>query len=303
MTEAAAVTPQPGAAPAAAPASGALSPDAFSRLDISEHHRYSQIKRADGNGSEWVLRDSLPPDTPEPAKAGESTDAIDPAKMGAERIRLVGKDGVVFDLDAADITRLMEQHATETLRKASLPPDASAYEPKLPESFKPPPGVDLKIDAADPALQDLKMWAHKRGLTQAEFSDVLGIYAAREARQSAVMNAAAARELEKMGPHAAQRVDAIAQFLRGALGDDLARPMLNVLATEKIARGWEKLIQRFATQGHAPFSAAHREPGDAPGRVDDATYAKMSPGDKWDYSRQFDQKQFGHAAGAFSGER
>jgi hypothetical protein len=35
------------------------------------------------------------------------------------------------------------------------------------------------------------------------------------------------------------------------------------------------IIKRFAPQGHAPFSTAHREPGSAPGRS--MKYAKMTP--------------------------
>jgi len=43
--------------------------------------------------------------------------------------------------------------------------------------------------------------------------------------------------------------------------------MLNVLATEKIARGWEKIIGKFQSQGAASFTQSYRVPQDAPGRV------------------------------------
>src|SRR5215468_2393568 len=63
MTEAAvAATPSP-APPPAAP-DGALSHDAFSRLEPSDQGAYSQVKRPDGDGSHWVKRETLPAEAP-----------------------------------------------------------------------------------------------------------------------------------------------------------------------------------------------------------------------------------------------
>jgi hypothetical protein len=153
MTDAAAdTTPQPGAdagnTSAARPPSreGAITHDAFDRLDAAEKGKFAQVKRTDGDGAEYVRRDSLPADKADkPGDKPAATDAIDPAKMAAtDRIKIAGANGVDFELDASDIARLMEQHADEALRKASLPADAYGYEPKLPDSFKPPPGVEFK---------------------------------------------------------------------------------------------------------------------------------------------------------------
>jgi hypothetical protein len=201
-------------------------------------------------------------------------------------------------LDAADVSRLMEAHATETLRKTQVPPDANGYEAKLPQSLKLPEGVEFKIDTTDPALQDLRAWAHKRGLSQSEFGDVLGIYAAREARQHAVIQAAAAREVEKMGVNGTQRIDAISTFLRGVVGDDLAGALRTMIVTEKIARGLERLALKFSTQGSAQFSQAHRDHPEAPGRVSDETYNAMTAAQRLDYARGFDQRQFNPQATA-----
>ncbi len=274
---------------------GAITHDAFGRLDAAEQGRYAQLKRTDGDGGEYVLRDSLPVDSgdDEPGDEPAATDAIDPAKMQpGEKIKLVGKDGVDFELDAADVARLMEAHAAEALRKTQVPADANAYEPKLPDTFKPPAGVELTIDNTDPALFDLKNWAHKRGLSQSEFSDVLGIYAAREAKQAAAINAAAAKQVELLGTTGAQRVDAVSQFLRGMLGDDLARPVLNTMVTAKHVQAFERLMQRVASQGSASFSQSHRVPSEPPGRVSQEEYDRMTPAQRWEYSRSHDQSQF-----------
>src|SRR5262249_47076670 len=132
-------------------------------------------------------------------------------------------------------------------------------------------------------------YAFKAGWTQAQFSDVLGVYAQRVARDAAQFKAAQTAELAKLGVNAAARVDAISRFLTGMLGETLGKAVLTGMATERQARGFEKLMEKFASQGHAAFSQAHREPADAPGRVDDETYARMTAGDKFNYARQFPQ--------------
>jgi hypothetical protein len=50
----------------------------------------------------------------------------------------------------------------------------------------------------------------------------------------------------------------------------------------------------MVSQGTATFSQAHREPGhdQRGGRVSDEAYNAMSPGQRLDYSRGFDQSQF-----------
>ncbi len=268
---------------------GVISDATYEGLPFDDQANFARVKKGPDGGSQWQERSTLPPeraDSDPPA-----ADAIDPARMQpGEKIKLAGKDGTVFELDAADVSRLMETQAAEALRKATLPADAAAYEVKLPDTFKPPPGVELTIDNTDPALFDLKNWAHKRGLSQAEFSDVLGIYAAREARQAAVIQTAAQKQIELLGTNGAQRVDAVSQFLRSMVGDELAKPMLNVMATEKIVRGYEKLMQRVASQGAASFSQLHRVPADGE-RVSNEAWSKMTQAERWEYSRQHDQKQ------------
>ena len=42
----------------------------------------------------------------------------------------------------------------------------------------------------------------------------------------------------------------------------------------------EKLVSKFATQGHASFSQAHRDPAGSPNRVSEEAYEKMAPAEK-----------------------
>ena len=57
-------------------------------------------------------------------------------------------------------------------------------------------------------------------------------------------------------------------------------------------RGLELLANKFASQGAASFSQAHREPGGQSGRVSEDAYAEMSPGERYAYAKSFDQRQF-----------
>ena len=89
------------------------------------------------------------------------------------------------------------------------------------------------------------------------------------------------------------RMQAVDVWLRGTLGDDLARDMRGMLVTEKVVRGFERIMSQFVSQGAASFSQSGREPqSSSGGRVSDDEYSKMTPAQRWDYAKSFDQKQF-----------
>ena len=133
---------------------------------------------------------------------------------------------------------LMEQLApTITFAQRTVPADPAAYELKLPVSLKLPEGIEFKVDATDPAYADMRAWAHKRGLSQDDFSEGLAIYASKVAREEATYRAAAAAEIAKMGANATMRVTAIETFLRGHVGDELATPMRSMIVSEKNRAG------------------------------------------------------------------
>jgi hypothetical protein len=110
-----------------------------------------------------------------------------------------------------------------------------------------------KIDAADPALNDLRALCKRIGLTQAEFSDVLAVYASTEAKKELAFRAEMKNQLEKLGTNATMRVTALQTWLRGLVGDDLAKSMTAGLFSEKQVRGLEALANKFASQGAASF--------------------------------------------------
>lgn len=281
----------PGASPK--PREGVITDAAYDALSVADRDRYALIRKGPQGGQEWVARDKLSA-APADGKTGATTDgAIDPAQMAAaDRVKLRGADGLEFELSPADVQRLMQAHSAETLRKTQVPADASLYEPKIPQTVKLPEGVEFKIDNADPALGDFRAWAHHRGLTQDDFSDALGIFAAREARQAAQFQAAAKAEAAKLGVNGTQRVDAVEMGLRGLVGDSMAGKMRPMIVSAAIVEGFEKILTKFASQGAAGFRQDGRVPHEGGGRVDEATYAAMTPAQKWDYARSHNQQQF-----------
>jgi hypothetical protein len=290
MTDTTTIAPAPAAPPAApsAPAQRqvAIADNAYQRLAPADQARYAQVRAGPDGGSEWVDRSTLPSATESP-----STAPADPAKPSDPNAR--HKFGEM-EFSEQELRDLLTSKADAELRKASLPATPNDYVPALPENFKLPAGVDFNIDAADPMLADARAWAHGKGLSQGDFSELIGIYATAKANEAAFLNTATQAEIAKLGINGVQRVSALEVWLRGVVGDKLAGPMRQMMATSDIVRGLEMIHARMVSQGAATFSQAHREPGhdQRSGRVSDETYAAMSSGERLDYARQFDQKQF-----------
>jgi hypothetical protein len=158
--------------------------------------------------------------------------------------------------------------------------------------LKLPEGVEFRVDAADPAFRDFQALAKKIGLTQAEFSEFVGVYAAKTAASEADFRGAMQRELEALGANATMRVTALQTFFRGHLGDDLAKAVTSGLFSAKQVEAMERIANKMSSQGAASFSQAHREPGGQSGRVSEEEYNAMSQAERWNYARSFDQKQF-----------
>jgi hypothetical protein len=179
---------------------------------------------------------------PPPAKTDAPAAPTDKVKVGE------------MEVSQAELQEFFKTKGESELRKATLPASPTDYKTELPANFEMPGGVN----EADPLLVDARNWAHGKGFSQSEFSELVGIYATAKAKEAAFINQAASAELGKLGANAVQRVSAIETWLRGQLGDDLAAPMKTVMVTEKIVRGWETIMHKFQSQGAASFSQAHR---------------------------------------------
>ena len=207
-------SPSPTAVPTQSPYQRDVERTSAGRNEIEAVRTEAARRRQSG---EPPLQSDERPD----AGPAPSSDALDgTALRTGEQLRLRGQNGKEFTLGADDVSRPMEQHAADLQRKATTPVDPSGYEPKLPDTFKAPEGTEIRIDHADPALADLKAWAYQRGMSQSDFSDVLSIYAQRQAREASAFAAARTAEVQKLGVNASARIDAVANWWRAQSGDD-----------------------------------------------------------------------------------
>ena len=210
----------------------------------------------------------------------------------AEKGELKGKDlGSRF-------TEMATRIAAEDVRKGSLPQAPEAYKIELPADFKAPAGVEFKFDANDPILPQAQAWAHSVGMTQEQFAKGLGLFAAAKVGEQSRIDAARAAEVAKLGPNASSRVDSVVNWMKAmdsSANKADAAALAGMLVTSRHIEAFERLITKFSNQGTATFDNRHRD-RQPQGTVSDAEYEKMSPAQKLDYSRQFDQSQFQKAS-------
>jgi hypothetical protein len=230
------------------------------------------------------------------AKSRDGSTVGDPANPGdptqqqptPDRIR-VGD----LDLTADELKGLMERRGLEESRKATLPKDAAAYELTLPSDFVLPEGQTYKFATDDPVLGPLlgqaKQVAHELGIDQSGFSRLLGLFAASQINEARMIAAAGAKELGKLGENATNRIDAVRSFLRGHLGDKLAGALsLSMLRADQV-EGYEKLMQKFSSQGGGSWSGANREV--AKTTISDEAYNRMTYSEKKAYAEAASQHE------------
>jgi hypothetical protein len=185
----------------------------------------------------------------------------------------------------ADTDRLLAFEATEISRKASVPPP-DKYELKFADDFKLPEGVEWQWKADDPLLTQARQFANANGLSQGEFSRLLGLHAASQVGEQQMIKAAHAAELGKLGATANTRVDAVKQFVTAMVGDQLGAAVTKTLFTAAQIQAFEIIMQKFSSQGGGNYSGAHREVNQ-PDRLSPEAYGKLTYSEKKEYAAKF----------------
>jgi hypothetical protein len=248
LTTQAAPAPQP-----SAPRAGSISPDQYNSLPPAEQDKFAAVRRP-GGGQDWIARDQL---AKEPAADGKPpAAAAGDAAVTPDGFLKVGE----MLLSPDDVKSLIAEKAQADLRKTQVPASVEAYTATLPPEFKLPAGVEYSFNETDPAYVAARTWAHGQGFTQQQFSQLLSFHANSQAAEAVLIGNAAKAELEKLGAMGTARVTAIDQWLRGTIGDASAQHIRKMMLTAGFVEGMEKIISKFASQGSASFSQAHREP-------------------------------------------
>jgi hypothetical protein len=197
-----------------------------------------------------------------------------------------------FDADkgevkGADLRKHIDELATfkaaEDSRRATLPQTPEAYELKLPETFKAPDGIDVKLDVNDPMFKSARELAHAKGWSQADFSDALGIVANIKATEAATYETLKAQNLEGLGAKGPERIDAVTRYLAANFPEATVKPVLATLATKAHVEMFEAFISKLASQGRGSnFTQTGRDHDT--GKVTPEQYEKMSYGEKKEYA-------------------
>jgi hypothetical protein len=133
-------------------------------------------------------------------------------------------------------------------------------------------------------IAQLRGWAHAHQIPQSAFSDLLGVYAGKVAGELALGKLAHEAEVAKLGAAGPGRIDALATYLRGQLGD-LGRALTGVRGADGLVRGgvlwtaeivgaFEALMNKQRTQGAASYTGNGRDNGAQDGKI--AGYEKMT---------------------------
>ena len=186
------------------------------------------------------------------APAGPSTDGAAKIKVGD------------VEYSPAQLQDIAQRQATEDSKRLTLPTKPEEYQIALPADFAIPEGVTFEIDANDPRAPELQQFAHRHGLSQAAMSELVAIDAGKSLAEQTHMAAAAKTQIDLLGPNGPARVDAVTRWLKGVGGDDAAT-LIKVLEYAPVAgtvQAFERMMQKFSSQGNTAFSQSHRSQPD-----------------------------------------
>lgn len=191
------------------------------------------------------------------AKPPAATDPEQPAQPGADRVK-VGK----YETTESELAAMLERQSLDDLRKATVPPTPQDYKLAIPETMELPGGQQFRFDEEGnkAAFDAARAWAHNKGFSQSDFSEMLGLYASQEVQQHAALAERSRAEIAKVGINAPQRVDAVGRWITGFVGEADAAPIKATLVTDAHLRFYETIMNKLSSQGGASYSNSHRVP-------------------------------------------
>lgn len=223
------------------------------------------------------------------ANAGADVAPVRPAALADKAFDAYwdAKAGIKHDVLAKDFNDLRASKAQTDLRLAGVPKSPDDYKLALPQTYKAPVGpdgkpLDVKIDEADPRLPAARAWAHKFGLDQNGFSELLSIQVQADLADQQLVASGRAKEQEKLGVNGPARVDAIETWLTSKLGSDKGGALFARLTLSTDVEAMEDLINQFSTQGGGAFNQQHRDNGGA-GKLTEEEYQKLPLSERRQY--------------------
>jgi hypothetical protein len=249
-------------APAAAPAvAKPVLPGSEAWAEMTPEQRHAQLRgpensRARGHSPARDMREAAAA----PGNAPKDRPATDPAALPAASTEK-HKIGA-YEITESNLGEMMQRQAVEDQRRLTMPPSPEAYKAELPADLKLPGGQTYTFNQNDPSLVAARNLAHSKGWSQQDFSEALGIFASHIAGEQAALAERSQQEIAKVGANGPQRVDAVAKWITGMVGEADARPIRATIVTDAHVRFYETIMNKLTSQGGASFSQSHRVPPD-----------------------------------------
>lgn len=150
---------------------------------------------------------------------------------------------------------------------AEVPADMKDYPLALPDGFKLPEGVEMKVNEADPRLPILREHAKENGWTKAEFQHALALDAKIKIQDMQAEQVRVIGEQAKLGDKFPARREAMASYIKANLSKDEAASLEPVVTSASAFNAIEKLIAKAnanAIPGNTPQPAPQPKQADVP---------------------------------------
>ena len=193
----------------------------------------------------------------------------------------------------ADYDRLAAFEAGDKVRRSTLPPSPNDYKAEFTSDFKVPDGIKYEFNANDPLLHQARTIMHDidqgKLSGQQAFSKLLELYAGGQVASQQQIQTARNAEVQKLGATGPTRIDALTTFFRAYLGDAAGNRRMQRIFTAQDVMDAETEVSKITSQGGAGFRGNGRTPPEVPGRLSDEQIKRLTPAERLDYSRQWDQ--------------
>jgi len=193
----------------------------------------------------------------------------------------------------ADYDRLAAFEAGDKVRRSTLPPSPNDYKAEFTSDFKVPDGIKYEFNANDPLLHQARTIMHDidqgKLSGQQAFSKLLELYAGGQVASQQQIQTARNAEVQKLGATGPTRIDALTTFFRAYLGDAAGNRRMQRIFTAQDVMDAETEVSKITSQGGAGFRGNGRTPPEVPGRLSDEQIKRLTPAERLNYSRQWDQ--------------
>ena len=191
-----------------------------------------------------------------------------------------------------DFNALVAFKAEHDANRAQVPEKPDGYKPALPKEFKLPDGIKVPegeslIDENDPRIGAAREFAHSKGMSQADFEELIAFGVNLDLNEQKVMTEAVAKQKELLGGKAEERLGAVKTWVAAKLPADQAEALTSMMFTAKQVEAFEALMRlnRGAVPGNP---GAGRDSGKT--ELSDEEWSKMSASERINYARQNSKK-------------